>query len=213
MLKERIGEKTSDVTYMLFGWIPLTPNQLTIGAVLIALIGLFIWDYSPVLSILLFGFAFFIDMIDGAIARGKGISSPKGAFLDGISDRTVEFLLILLFIRIGLPPFIIGMEWWLIGILFLGTAMTSYIKAYSSHCGVLGNEEAKKMPGMLERAERIGLLFIGLLLVLWNANWASFVLVVVFFLAGLTVVQRIAFVMNAGKGYKKELGKKGLERV
>ena len=181
----------------LFGWIPIHPNAITVISVLFSIAGFVSFYYFEILI----GFAFFIlaflfDGIDGAIARAKGLVSKKGAFLDGISDRIVEFFLILaLFVS---AKGNLELELLLLAILFFGTCMTSFVKAYSEHSGLLDHESAKKMPGLLERAERSVLLLLGpVLLVLGFGSWLLPLLGIVALLSFATFAQRIWFVLKS----------------
>ncbi len=158
----------------LFALLPLHPNSITILSVIMAILGYIVWLphlETKLDSILLFAFAFFFDAIDGAVARAKKLESRQGAFLDGIADRAVEFFLILTLFKIY--AFNIEMAVLFFSILFFGTAMTSFVKAYSEHQGVLKHSEAMAMPGIFERTERT----IALLAIFIFANAGSFAIV------------------------------------
>jgi phosphatidylglycerophosphate synthase len=197
MLKSSgLAKGTSGFLGRIFGWLPIHPNVVTIIAVLFSIAGFVSFLYSDFLV----GFAFFVlafllDAVDGAIARAKGLVSKKGAFLDGISDRVVEFFLVL-----ALFVFAKGnleMQLVLLAILFFGTCMTSFVKAYSEHAGLLDNEAAKKMPGLLERAERSVLLLLGpVLLILGFESWILPLLGLVALLSFITFAQRIWYVIS-----------------
>jgi phosphatidylglycerophosphate synthase len=197
MLKSSgIGKSASGLLGKMFGWVPIHPNAVTVIAVLFSIIGFYFFFISEfVLGLALFILAFLLDAVDGAIARAKGLVSKKGAFLDGISDRLVEFFLILaLFVSVkgNLETQIL-----LLSILFFGTTMTSFVKAYSEHSGLLDNETAKKMPGLLERAERSVLLLLApVLLVLGLESWVLPLLALIALLSVITFVQRIYIVIK-----------------
>jgi phosphatidylglycerophosphate synthase len=180
----------------LFGWIPIHPNVVTLIAVLFSIAGFAAFFFAEfAVGLAFFILAFLLDAVDGAIARAKGLVSQKGAFLDGISDRLVEFFLILaLFVS---AKGNLEMQLLLLAILFFGTCMTSFVKAYSQHSGLLDFETAKSMPGLLERAERSLLLLIGpLLLVLGFVSWLLPLLGLIALLSFITFVQRIWFVIG-----------------
>jgi phosphatidylglycerophosphate synthase len=179
----------------LFGWIPLSPNAITVIAVLFSVAGFVAFLYSElIVGFALFVLAFLLDAVDGAIARAKGLVSRKGAFLDGISDRLVEFFLILaLFVSTS----DLTTQLLLLAILFFGTCMTSFVKAYAEHSGLLDNETAKKMPGILERAERSLMLIASAVLVVFSlGSWLIYLLALITVLSLLTFVQRIWFVFS-----------------
>lgn len=180
-----------------FAWVPLTANQITVLAVLVALFG-FILFYSGEYW---YGFgafvlAFFLDAVDGAVARARGETSKVGGFLDGVSDRLVEFFLLLslLFVPLGMPW--MPDAFWIIIVLFFGTCMTSFVKAYANYQGVLSKEEADAMPGILERGERGALLMVFVALLLLNVAYAWALFAGIALLGALTFAQRILFVLE-----------------
>ena len=178
----------------IFSFIPLDPNSLTLTSVFLAILGYL--AYAPTLeakitSFFLFIIAFFLDAIDGAVARAKKMTSKEGAFLDGISDRVVEFFLLLTILQ-----FFSFNEWIqtvIISILFFGTCMTSFVKAYAEHKGMLKHEEAERMPGILERTERSLLLLTAFgLLIFGYAQYGIYVLYATAALSLITFVQRFS---------------------
>jgi phosphatidylglycerophosphate synthase len=179
----------------IFRWVPLSPNAVTLIAVLFSIAGFVAFLYSElVVGFALFVLAFLLDAVDGAIARVKGLVSKKGAFLDGISDRLVEFFLILALFVVAAD---LTTQLLLLAILFFGTCMTSFVKAYSEHSGLLDNETAKRMPGLLERAERSILLVLNLVLVVFGfGSWVLPLLGLIALLSFITFVQRIWFVIK-----------------
>src|SRR3989338_2034397 len=156
MLKHtKLASSVSNSLGKIFAWIPLHPNSITILSVILAILGYFAWLPQlehKVQSIILFALAFFFDAIDGAVARVKKLESKQGAFLDGMADRVVEFFLILTLLKIY--AFNFEMQMLLFVILFFGTGMTSFVKAYAEHQQLLSHKEAIAMPGLFERTER-----------------------------------------------------------
>lgn len=180
----------------LFGWIPIHPNAITMISVLFSIAGFVLFLYSEMLiGLALFALAFLFDAVDGAVARAKNLASKKGAFLDGISDRIVElFVVLAVFVSVSdtLSQLL------LLGILFFGTCMTSFVKAYSEHSCILDHESAKKMPGLLERAERSVLLALCLVfIVLGFGPWLVYLLALIGLLSFATFAQRVWIAMNA----------------
>lgn len=189
------GKVKSDKFLSFFSCIPLHPNHITILSVLLSILAFYIFQFNPFYSIVLFGLSFFVDAIDGVVARAKNLVSKEGAFLDGISDRLVEFFLILtIILYFGSTPEILLAS---ICILFFGTCMTAYVKAYAHHQGVLTEEEAKKLGGLLERAERVILLFIILITFVYFRDFAPYLLILTAVLSILTFLQRIFKVLRA----------------
>ena len=182
MLKSTpLAKPVSESLGRFFGWVPLHPNTITFFSIVFAAAGFVLFFYSQFLSgFIFFLLAFFLDAVDGAVARAKNLTSKKGAFLDGISDRLVEFFLILaFFISIADPT----TQLMLVSILFFGTCMTSFVKAYAVHSGLLDNEAARRMPGILERAERSVLLLLGL--GFWVVGLGTYLLPLLAFIAFL----------------------------
>jgi archaetidylinositol phosphate synthase len=199
MLKSTpLAKSSSESLGRFFGWVPLHPNTITLFSVLFAIAGFVLFFYSQFISgFIFFLLAFFLDAVDGAVARAKNLTSKKGAFLDGISDRLVEFLLILaLFVSIqGIANQLL-----LVTILFFGTCMTAFVKAYAEHSGLLDNKTAKRMPGLLERAERSVLLLLApLLMLLGLGSLFVFLLAAIALLSAVTFFQRVWLTMKIGK--------------
>ena len=99
-LQMKIGE--------ILSFIPLSPNQWTVIAVLIAVVA----AYEIAIGELVYGLVLFllsgaIDMVDGAVARARGETTKFGGFLDGISDRLVEALFLFSLMFYPLPTFLI----------------------------------------------------------------------------------------------------------
>jgi len=179
------------------GWVPLSPNQITVLSVLCAVAGFALFY----LGNYWYGFgafilAFVLDAVDGAVARARGETSKLGGFLDGVSDRLVEFFLLfsLLFVPLGMPW--VQDSVWIIFVLFFGTCMTAFVKAYANYQGVLSKEEADKMPGILERGERGALLMVFVLLALYGFAYAWVLFAIIAALSLLTFLQRIMFVLK-----------------
>jgi phosphatidylglycerophosphate synthase len=194
MLKStKTAAKASELIGKLLGWLPLDPNSITITSIFVAFFG-FLAAFEGglagnAMALVLFAIAFFLDAVDGAIARAKNLVSKEGGFIDGIADRMVEFFLILSilqFFRFDEYPQIAT-----IAILFFGTCMTSFVKAYAEHQGVMSHEKAKKLPGLLERAERsILLLAIFVLLIAGFRQYAIYGVYLTAALSLITFVQR-----------------------
>ncbi len=185
-----------------FAALPLSANQWTLLSLVPAAFGF----YFAYLSLPLYSLACFIlsgalDAIDGAVARAKKQVSDKGAYIDGITDRLVEFLFVLSFLFYPLPSFqlplfpgaIISPVLLLISILFFGSAMTSFATAYAEHRHVADSKKIAGQPGILPRAERLILLFAALALVPFSLPATSFLLFAAAALSFITFCQRFAY--------------------
>jgi len=158
----------------------MTPDHLTVAGILIAvaaavMIGMGHLGLGLVLVIL----AALPDLLDGALAKATDASSQRGAFFDSVIDRVTDATLFA------------GVAWYLasndsphmsmlpFGIM-AASSIISYERAKAESLGL----DAKG--GLMERAERIILLCVGLLFsaILVPILWVMFVLTVV------TAVQR-----------------------
>jgi phosphatidylglycerophosphate synthase len=175
-------------------FIPFSPNQITLSALLFAIIGLFFAHQgSPFPSLLFFILAGAADAIDGAVARARGQVSAKGAYIDGIVDRLVEFLFVLSLFFYPLPAFILPAWLLLLFLLFFGSAMTSFATAYANHRKVASYAKISCQPGVLPRAERLLLLYAALFFVPIFPASASFILLCAAALSLLTFAQRFLY--------------------
>jgi len=178
----------------LFAHLPLSANQITVCALLLAIVGFyFAYAQQPLISLLFFILSGATDAIDGAVARARKEVSARGAFIDGMIDRLVEFLFVLSFIFYSLPAIIIPTTLSLVLFLFFGSCMTGFATAYADHKKVADAKRIARQPGILPRAERLILLFIALALVPFYAPAASFLLFAGAVLAAITFGQRFGY--------------------
>lgn len=194
---ERISVKLG----MIFSRVGLSPNMWTLLAIFPAILGFITLAICHNLfeSFFYFLAAGVIDAIDGAVARVTSRVSAMGAFLDGVIDRYVEFLLylgLLFYLMAKAPEFIVPSYVWIVFLVF-GAIMPTFVRAYADHRKVVTEPmDLRRMGGLLERAERLILLYIGLLLGLFNPSWLLYVVVAVSVLANFTAFQRIWFVLH-----------------
>lgn len=150
-------------------------------------------------AIVLFAFSTLIDGIDGGVARVTGAVSSLGAYLDGIVDRIVEALLLfgLMFSGFVSDYYNIPSYAWLALLLFAGTVFTSYARAYADHRKALTDEKKlKKMGGLLERPERLILVFAGMAAWFYQPEYLTYAIVAAALLSCVTVLQRVLFVVR-----------------
>ena len=180
----------------------LHPIGWTVLAVLPAFIGFIMLCWHN----LTWGLTFFVlagavDLVDGAVARTMNRVTTLGAYIDGVLDRYVEFLLYLgLMIYIGSVLFLgIYMEAWFMLLVF-GALMTTFVRAYADHRGLVKDQmELKRMGGLLERGERLALIYLGMLLaIIMSEDWLKLTVVITALLANLTTLQRIFFMIKYG---------------
>ena len=181
----------------IFSRIPLSPTQITYGSLVFASAGfLLAYQGHPTISLALFVAAGALDAIDGAVARERKEESARGAFVDGIMDRLVEFLLVSSFFFYAIPDFAFPAWLSLVAILFFGSAMTSFTVAYAAHRGVAGSKKTAFPPGILPRAERVMLLFISFGLVPSAPSASAILLFFTAILSISTFVQRFHFFLK-----------------
>lgn len=174
-----------------FHRIGLTPNMLTIiGLLLQALVAVIIASGRLQLGgILLIVFAAF-DSIDGTLARMTGQVSRFGAFLDSTIDRYAEAVILG-----GVLVYYVGQgnttSIYLIYAAIVGSLLVSYTRAKAESLGIACTE------GILTRAERVGLLVLGLILGGWFPVTLVVALAILAIGSNLTAVQRVWVVSKA----------------
>jgi CDP-diacylglycerol---glycerol-3-phosphate 3-phosphatidyltransferase len=170
----------------------VTPNALTTAGVSLCLAAavivyfeshdkfLFYW-----VGALVFVVGSILDILDGALARAGGKTTPFGSFLDSTTDRVGEGAMLgaiaLIFARHGnevaLAATIAAIA---------GSFLVSYTRAKAEALGLRGDV------GFGSRAERVVAITAGLVLAPWGVlPWAIYLLTAT---AWLTVLQRILFV-------------------
>ncbi len=174
----------------IFSKIPLTPNQWTIFSLFPVIIAVyFLSQQNFLIAGSLFILASFLDMVDGAVARVTGKASRFGAYLDTVVDRYVEAIIVFGLLFVGLPGFYIPAYAWIFLYLF-GSMMTTYAKAAAKEKEII--PEGKELKGgILERAERLIILFIGIIAAAFNPMYLTYVIVLLAILTNISALQRI----------------------
>jgi CDP-diacylglycerol--glycerol-3-phosphate 3-phosphatidyltransferase len=170
----------------------ITPNALTTSGVslcLAAAVLVYFEDRNELLFFWLGAFVFVVgsvlDILDGALARAGGKTTPFGSFLDSTTDRVGEGAMLgaiaLIFSRHG-NQVALGATVAAIA----GSFLVSYTRAKAEALGLRGDV------GLGSRAERVVVITAGLVLAPWGAlQWAIYLLTAT---AWWTVLQRILFV-------------------
>jgi archaetidylinositol phosphate synthase len=185
-----------------FSKIPLTANQWTGLSLLPVFVALYyLINQQFLFAAGLFIISAFIELIDGSVARVTGTVTKKGAYLNTVVDKYVEGIIILGLLFAGLPDFFIPIQAWIF-LFFFGGMMTTYVKAAAKE-KELTEKEIKG--GFLERAERLLILFIGILLAAIDPFYLTYTIVVLAVLSNITVLQRMHI---ATSNAKKEKGGK-----
>src|SRR3982750_3837765 len=170
----------------------VTPNALTTVGVSLCLAAAvmvpfesrneLLWDW---VRAVVFVVGSILDILDGALARAGGKTTPFGAFLDSTTDRVGEGAVL------GAIALVSAQRGELLPLAFAiagvaGSFLVSYTRARAEALGLRGDV------GLGSRAERVVVITAGLVLAPWGVlQWAIYLLTAT---AWLTVVQRILFV-------------------
>ena len=171
----------------------ITPNQVTVaGTVLnVAAAALVVADHLIYAGIV-FLIAGCCDMLDGALARRTGQSTPFGAFLDSTLDRVSEGV-VLAGIAYLLATQGHSVDAALVVLALMGALLVSYTRARAESLGL----ECKV--GIMSRPERVILIALGLFF-----NVLSYVIYIMLALTVFTVIQRVVHTYRQLR--KKEQG-------
>jgi len=170
----------------------VTPNALTTAGVSLCIAAavlvpfedrnelLFYW-----LAAVVFVVGSVLDILDGALARVGGKSTPFGAFLDSTTDRVGEGAMLaaigLVFARAGNDTAVVFTV-----IAVAGSFLVPYVRAKAEALGLRGDV------GLGSRAERVVVLTAGLVLAPWGAlQWLIYLLAAT---SLITVLQRVLHV-------------------
>ena len=75
--------------------------------------------------------------------------------------------------------------------------MTSFVRAYADHRGLVKDPASLKiMGGLLERAERLMLIYIGMALGIYDTRLIVMAVALIAVLANVTATQRVLFALN-----------------
>jgi CDP-diacylglycerol--glycerol-3-phosphate 3-phosphatidyltransferase len=170
----------------------VTPNALTAsGVTLCALASVLVYfEYRNELLFFWLGAAVFLlgsilDILDGALARAGGKTTPFGAFLDSTTDRVSEGFML------GAIALVLHRDGNAVALAFVvaalaGSFLVSYTRSKAEGLGLKGDV------GIGSRAERVVVIATGLVLAPWGLlPWAIYLLAAT---AWITVAQRVLHV-------------------
>ena len=164
----------------------ISPDHLTIAGLVIACgATVAIAMGHLALGLLLVILAALPDLLDGALAKASNTSSQRGAFFDSVIDRVTDSLLLG-----GVAWYLAGQESAYVAILPFAVAAASSVISYERAKAESLGLSAKG--GLMERAERIIMLCLGLLfpVLLVPILWVMLVLTTI------TALQRFVKVWN-----------------
>jgi len=186
--KRQRFEKLSNKMGIIFSKVGLSPNQWTLLTLVPTIIALyFLVKEAFLFAAVFFIVAAFVDLIDGSVARVMGKVTKLGAYLDTIIDRYVEGIILFGLLFASLPGFIIPAYGWIF-LFFFGGMMTTYAKSAAKEKDLV---EKELNGGLLERAERLFLLFIGILLAAHTPLFLTVVIALLAVLSNISALQRI----------------------
>jgi CDP-diacylglycerol--glycerol-3-phosphate 3-phosphatidyltransferase len=153
----------------------LTPDHLTIVGLLVGVGAAFaIGSGHLLLGLILVVLAALPDLLDGALAKASGAASQRGAFFDSTVDRVTDALLLG-----GVAYYLAGHESPHLAVLpfavMSASSLISYQRAKAESLGL----DARG--GLMERAERVVLLCLGLV-------WDRLLVPVMWVMLALTIV-------------------------
>jgi CDP-diacylglycerol--glycerol-3-phosphate 3-phosphatidyltransferase len=167
----------------------ISPNALTAAGVALcaAAAVLVYFEYRNEILFYWLGAGVFVigsilDILDGALARAGGKTTPFGAFIDSTTDRVSEGFML------GAIALVLSRHGNEVALAFTvaavaGSFLVSYTRARAEALGLRGDV------GIGSRAERVVVITVGLVFAPWGAlQWAIYLLTAT---AWITVLQRV----------------------
>jgi len=125
----------------------ITPDMLSVLGILVMLLLPLGFLYSPAYLILAYLLHLFLDGIDGALARYKGISSQRGAYLDVVVDHA------------SLVATVLTLQWFGLGGGLLVIAIHHLLSNFG--CAFCADECARQSSDISCRSYKVPTLFTG----------------------------------------------------
>jgi len=175
------------------GKVGITANQLTAAGIVISILaGLAVAQGWLVWGVVLLTLSGATDVLDGAVAKASGTSSPRGAFFDSVSDRISD-------------TFVLGgVAWYLASVDGGHAALLPFAVAGASSLISYERARAESLGfsargGLMERAERMVLIGVGLAFsaVLVPVLWIMLALTL------FTAAQRFVMVWRQGSAPRR----------
>jgi len=191
MIKEKFPawENLSRSLGSAFAHLPFHPNVYTWATLPTAFVGLLFIAFGHVgWGVAAFILAGVLDVIDGAVARARGIASHYGAFLDGSLDRLVDFFVIASYywLNLSMPWLPLGM--W-IAIAYFFAIMPSFEVAYANHRKAVLDPDEKIIWRILNRGEMYPIMVAVPVIAMFSITAASVVFMVLICLSMITTLQ------------------------
>jgi len=179
MLSKKLGQRIERPLFRLALLVPFNPNTVTISGFIATIVACLVLTHNLTIGGILILLSGFFDMMDGAVARAKGMATSYGAFLDSVLDRYADAAMLLaVFWNMVARENTTGMLLSLVSL--VGCFLISYARARAEGLGVSCNL------GIMERPERVVLLAGGAI-----TGYIIPVLWIMSILTHFTVLQRI----------------------
>jgi phosphatidylglycerophosphate synthase len=176
-----------------FAYAGFTPNQVTILGLVFSLFAFVAIALDiPVLYGILVFVSGLLDGVDGALAKIKGSASPRGGFLDSLTDRYSDFILIFGFLFWkGHSNFYFSIPFYLwVVISMVGFIMVSYTRSKGE------SYDLDLDRGIAGRSERLFILSVFSILYLFDTEFPVYGLIVAGLLANLTAIYRVVIALK-----------------
>ncbi|MBN2367638.1 CDP-alcohol phosphatidyltransferase family protein [Candidatus Woesearchaeota archaeon] len=159
---------------------------------------LFSFSQNIITAFFCFALSGFLDICDGALAKYMKKTSEMGAFIDGVSDRFVDFFLVFSFLLLDLPDIILPNAY-LLSILMFITIMPSFIVAYANHKKIVSDTEETKIWRIMHRGEMYAAYLAALLMAAFNKSYSVYLLLFIALLNLITIAQTIVLSFRYSK--------------
>lgn len=178
-------------------FIKIPANYFTFLGLISAIITFFGFIYHFLIIIILFLFITeLFDQLDGVVARLQGLTL-LGCFLDSTLDRLGDFFIFIGIIFGGYTTLEIGI------LVLIGAFLTSYTRAKIEALGI----DNLYGIGILERTDRIPILFIGSIFQIWFPAGIWWTMIILAVGTNITALHRIIYAFrkfSKNKGIEKE---------
>lgn len=194
MIKEKVkawSKLSANLGQFFSAFLPFPPYVYTVLSLLVALAAIgCAYAQCHVLALGLFFVAACCDMIDGAVARARHQASALGAYLDGVTDRFVDFALIFSYFFIDLKtPGLSPAQW--ICIASFVVMLPSFNVAYANHRKAVEDDHETLIWRLMNRGEMFVLMMLILIVAMFSPVYAGYGLILLIGLSSVTIVQTI----------------------
>jgi archaetidylinositol phosphate synthase len=174
-----------------FSQLPFHPNVYSVLTLIPAFLAVPAVIYHHYyLATGLFLLAGFLDIVDGGVARQRGISSHFGAFLDGSLDRFVDFAVIFSYFWLPISPPLMTLSYWIALAVFVAI-MPSFEVAYANHRCAVKDPHETKIWRILNRGEMYPLMLLVIFTAAFNPSVSGWILATWVSLSVLTTLQTL----------------------